>query len=51
MIVSFVRFMIFGKKMPESEKDVDNNGWNTTPSKKPAKTGSPANAGQPQQAR
>ena len=34
MVIAFVCFMIFGKKMPESEKDVDSNGWNTNPPKK-----------------
>lgn len=50
MAVSFVCFMVFGKKMPESEKDVDNNGWNTNPAKKQADTADLVKSGKPQQA-
>ena len=44
MAVSFICFMVFGKKMPESEKDVDSNGWNTNPAKKAAETGNQTKA-------
>lgn len=48
MVISFIFFIVFGKKMPESEKDVDSNGWNINPARKPEKT---ANEVKPEQAK